>query len=74
MTLWVQPTVTFATGDHVNVLHDYKKKGPILSKSHISNSFKMAERSIPVNVYQFLHKLLSTRLVVKKIAKNPSAY
>ena len=22
---WVQPTVTFPIGDHVNVLHDYKK-------------------------------------------------
>ena len=25
---WVQPTVTFPIGDHVNVLHDYKKTGP----------------------------------------------
>ena len=24
----VQPTVTFPIGDHVNVLHDYKKTGP----------------------------------------------
>ena len=23
-----QPTVTFPIGDHVNVLHDYKKTGP----------------------------------------------
>ena len=78
----VQPTVTFPIGDHVNVLHDYKKTGPskilkllscrchhlndrhdgrVLSKSHISNSFKTAERAIPVNIYQFLHKLLRTR-------------
>ena len=28
---WVQPTVTFPISDHVNVLRDYKKKGP----SHI---------------------------------------
>ena len=70
-----QPTVIFPTGDHVNVLHDYKKTGPskilklltcrchagrVLSKSHISNSFKMAERAIPVHVYQFLHELQST--------------
>ena len=27
-TCWVQPTVTFPIGDHVNVLHDYKKTGP----------------------------------------------
>ena len=26
--IWVQPTVTFPTGDHVNVLHDYRKTGP----------------------------------------------
>ena len=26
--IWVQPTVTFPFGDHVNVLHDYKKTGP----------------------------------------------
>ena len=25
---WVQPPVTFPIGDHVNVLHDYKKTGP----------------------------------------------
>ena len=25
----VQPTVTFPIGDHVNVLHDYKKTGPL---------------------------------------------
>ena len=24
----VQPPVTFLIGDHVNVLHDYKKTGP----------------------------------------------
>ena len=24
----VQPTVTFPIGNHVNVLHDYKKTGP----------------------------------------------
>ena len=24
----VQPPVTFPIGDHVNVLHDYKKTGP----------------------------------------------
>ena len=24
----VQPTVTFPIGDHVDVLHDYKKTGP----------------------------------------------
>ena len=26
--IWVQPTFTFPIGDHVNVLHDYKKTGP----------------------------------------------
>ena len=26
--IFVQPTVTFPIGDHVNVLHDYKKMGP----------------------------------------------
>ena len=26
--IWVQPPVTFPIGDHVNVLHDYKKTGP----------------------------------------------
>ena len=26
--IWVQPTVTFPIGDHVNVLHDYKKTRP----------------------------------------------
>ena len=26
--IWVQPTVTIPIGDHVNVLHDYKKTGP----------------------------------------------
>ena len=25
---WVQPTVTFPIGDHVNVCHEYKKTGP----------------------------------------------
>ena len=26
--IWVQPTVTFPIGDHVNVFYDYKKTGP----------------------------------------------
>ena len=56
----VQPTITFPIGDHVNVLHDYKKMGP-------SNILKLFSSrchhpiDIPVNVYQFLHNLLRTR-------------
>ena len=28
LNIRVQPTFTFPNGDHVNVLHDYKKTGP----------------------------------------------
>ena len=38
-----------------------------------NNSFKMAERVMPVNVYQFLHELLHTRALLKN-CQNPSAY
>ena len=70
-----QPTVTFLIGDHVNVLYDYKKMGP----SQILKLIEFNQSLIPptfinaVNVYQFLHELLSTRAMWRNIAKNPSA-
>ena len=43
------------------------------SQSRTSNSFKMPERAIPINFYQFLHELLHMPCG-EKIAKNPSTY
>ena len=78
----VQPTVTFSIGDQVNVLQDYKKTRPSklltyrchhlidmlveFNQNHIFLTLKMPERAIPVNVYQFLHKLLRTRALWRK--------
>ena len=44
------------------------------SKSHTSNSFKLPERAMPVNCYQFMHELQRTRALWRKNANNPSAY
>ena len=82
-----QPTVTFLIGDHVNVLNDYKKMGPsqilklltCLCHHLIDVLIEFNQSLIPptfinaVNVYQFLHELLSTSAMWRNIAKNPSA-
>ena len=43
-------------------------------QNHLFVTLKMAERAIPVNIYQFLHQLVRTRACGEKFAKNPSAY
>ena len=63
---WPSKILKFLTCRHhhfIDMLMEFSQK------FYISNSFKMAERVMPINVYQFLHELLRTRALWWKICQ-----